>query len=89
MNEKRSRGNRPKAGYRWPKNQDERRVKAIAHAEQIIKKLDEVAAILGRDYPEARVSIAIAQRMSNDIRIEMIEAQYGPEQPEPAKDEAS
>lgn len=82
----RRRGTQPKAGYRWPTNQEQRRIKAVELAEQIIKRLDEVMTILGHDHPEARVKIAIAQRMSNDIRIEMIEAKHGPEKPEPKEE---
>lgn len=72
---------RPKEGYRLPRNQEQRRQEIAAKAEDAIRILDDVLAMMGDEFPLAQVRIATAQRRLAEIGLRAVEMGIGPEPP--------
>lgn len=70
---------RPTIGQRWPRSQEQRRLRTIETAEDAIYILEEARKILRPQPYVAEMMIADAQRYLERICREMVEARLGVE----------
>lgn len=71
MDDKRSRGNRPNEGYRWPTNQNLRRMAVIENAEREDKALREASERLNNVFERVQRSLETGRPLTASEQVQI------------------